>query len=353
MLNRPNAKKSKSKRTALSSAQVFSAGSTQSQSLLIHEILPDPHQVREMLPSDTLKDSLYAGTSPLEIMDSLLSDFADSPVVKELVEFAGTIQNAGLINPISVRPVGATDLTDLPSHITHIITTGERRWWAHVYLAATGQMILGDQSPTEIAVTYTASSANAILHQLLENFQREDLNAAEKAFGLIQLKDELGKTSKTTWDEVYAALGIKKRYGIYLRNVNKLSPKAIEKIKVIGLKERAIRPITLKLIDHPDLQLKALAYLEKMQNDPNDHLKTLDQFIDELLAPEDKAEKPVRKPRTAKLVNPKTFSKTVTKTAKQISSIDLLSIRKENRDEVVSALQELIEAAQEKLSTLD
>ncbi|MEM8859092.1 MAG: ParB N-terminal domain-containing protein [Chloroflexota bacterium] len=287
-------------------------------------------------------------------MDQMLK-FKDHQPVQNIIQLAETIKNAGLIQPISVRPKEKTGLTDLPATVSHIITTGERRWWAHVYLAATKQTILG-QLPTNIAVTFTPENANVVLQQLLENFQREDLNAAERAFGLIQLKDELEKSNqgKVKWEQVYEALGINKRYGIYLRKVNDLSPQAIEFIKKNNFKEGSVRPISTRLKDYQDHQMAALNHLLNLQaTDPGD-LPSLDLFIDNLLAGSGaKKNKPTQKPRISKPISPKALNKGIGKIRTDLSAIDLLSISKKDRETIVESLEELIREATEKLNSLN
>lgn len=112
-----------------------------------------------------------------------------------LEELADSIKSLGLIQPITVKK-------DSSGH--YIIISGERRWRA-CQLAG-----------LETVPVYLREADDQTLHEmaLVENIQREDLNAMEIAFSLNRLMEECGVTQ----DAVASRVG-KKRSTVanYLR----------------------------------------------------------------------------------------------------------------------------------------
>lgn len=92
-----------------------------------------------------------------------------------LEELAASIKAQGLIQPISVRPVGNS---------RYEIIAGERRWRASQIAGLTEVPVLIREIPDE----------NALAMSLIENIQREDLNPLEEAAGIQRLLDEFGMT---------------------------------------------------------------------------------------------------------------------------------------------------------------
>jgi ParB family chromosome partitioning protein len=97
----------------------------------------------------------------------------------ELEELASSIREKGLVQPIVLRPVGA-------SGQNYEIVAGERRWRAaqraslHVVPAIVRS--LTDQEALELAI--------------IENVQRSDLNAIEEAAGYRELVERFGYTQE-------------------------------------------------------------------------------------------------------------------------------------------------------------
>jgi ParB-like chromosome segregation protein Spo0J len=185
--------------------------------------------------------------------------------VKELAE---AIATHGLINPISIYPRHDDD----PVDVEYRIVTGERRWWAHVYLAANGRYIQeGNErcSPTQIKATLTPEGAGIRAHQLVENWFREDISIVEKAYGLWALRCEMSnlpfgdydEREMVNWQEVEATLKIGRRQRRRIVSVLELSEEAQGVINGHRLSERSVRPIVAKLGDHPPLQLEILNQL--------------------------------------------------------------------------------------------
>lgn len=108
---------------------------------------------------------------------------------ESLQGLAESIRRHGLINPITVRP--------LPDGKTYQIITGERRWRA-AQLAGL----------TEIPCVVKQADYNlALVEQLIENLQREDLAPIDKARALKTLKQSKGLTNR----ELAQMLGLSER----------------------------------------------------------------------------------------------------------------------------------------------
>jgi ParB family chromosome partitioning protein len=92
-----------------------------------------------------------------------------------ILELAESIRAQGLIQPILVRPVGGD---------RYEIIAGERRWRAAQHAGLEEVPVVVRQVNDEAALAMA----------LVENIQREDLNAIEEATGLQRLIDEFGMT---------------------------------------------------------------------------------------------------------------------------------------------------------------
>lgn len=100
-----------------------------------------------------------------------------------LEELAASIKAQGLIQPISVRPVG---------NGRYEIIAGERRWRA-AQIAGLGEVpVLIRDIPDDAALAMS----------LIENIQREDLNPLEEAAGIQRLIDEFQMTHQQAADAV-------------------------------------------------------------------------------------------------------------------------------------------------------
>jgi ParB family transcriptional regulator, chromosome partitioning protein len=131
-------------------------------------------------------DALLSGSEPLSAQDvpSSLALDAMQPGKYQprthmdqaaLESLADSIRGQGLLQPILVRPIGSE---------RYEIIAGERRWRA-------ARLAGLDQVPVLVrAIPDEATLAVA----LIENIQREDLNAIEEALGLQRLVEEFGLT---------------------------------------------------------------------------------------------------------------------------------------------------------------
>ncbi|HIG36874.1 MAG TPA: ParB/RepB/Spo0J family partition protein, partial [Oceanospirillaceae bacterium] len=100
-----------------------------------------------------------------------------------LEELAASIRVHGIMQPIVVRSVGID---------RYEIIAGERRWRA-------AQMAELDSVP---ALIKEVPDEAAIAMALIENIQREDLNAMEEAFALQRLQNEFELTQQQVADAV-------------------------------------------------------------------------------------------------------------------------------------------------------
>jgi len=93
-----------------------------------------------------------------------------------LDELARSIQSSGIIQPLVVRPVGNR----------FQLIAGERRWRAAQRAGMNSVTAIVRQVPDELALEMT----------LVENIQREDLNAMEQARAFERLMDEFNATQE-------------------------------------------------------------------------------------------------------------------------------------------------------------
>ncbi|HKW57361.1 MAG TPA: ParB/RepB/Spo0J family partition protein [Candidatus Acidoferrum sp.] len=93
-----------------------------------------------------------------------------------LDELARSIRASGIIQPLVVRPVGSR----------YQLIAGERRWRAAQRAGLTKVSVIIRQVPDELALEMT----------LVENIQREDLNAIEAARAFERLMDEFQLTQE-------------------------------------------------------------------------------------------------------------------------------------------------------------
>src|SRR6202140_2080983 len=91
-------------------------------------------------------------------------------------ELARSIQTSGIIQPIVVRPIGSR----------YQLIAGERRWRAAQRAGLAKVSVIVRQVPNELALEMT----------LVENIQREDLNAIEAARAFERLMDEFQLTQE-------------------------------------------------------------------------------------------------------------------------------------------------------------
>lgn len=286
----------------------------------IDAVMPDPGQPRRLLPAG-LEEKLHRGEmSPAQALRAWMEMAAAPDAAPALVEgaaalrqLASSIEKQGLINPITVRPLA--DAESAPGDVAYLIVTGERRWWAHVLLALEDRPVReGEEAlaPDRIKATVVAPGVAIRAHQLVENLMREDITLLEKARGMVALKEELtalkqdvahgqqAGQQKATWGEVEEVLSISRPYRVRTLKVLSLCDEAQELVARHNLTERAIRPVTEKLGDFPDLQVVALEQLIQWQQeseagagDVRRVTPSMARFVEQLLQ---QVEEPARTP---------------------------------------------------------
>lgn len=134
-------------------------------------------------------DAIFGGnievkTKPMAEMTEInISDIQPNPTQpradfdeEALEELADSIRQLGLIQPITVKRAGEK----------YIIISGERRWRA------------SQKAGLTVVPAYIREVDDTTLHAmaLVENIQREDLNAIEISLGMQRLVDECGLTQE-------------------------------------------------------------------------------------------------------------------------------------------------------------
>jgi ParB family chromosome partitioning protein len=124
------------------------------------------------------REMTHAG--PLQIYIDLIEPSPYQPRTRfreeALDELARSIQSSGIIQPLVLRPIGSR----------FQLIAGERRWRAAQRAGLTKVSAIVRQVPDELALEMT----------LVENIQREDLNAIEAARAFERLMDEFQLTQE-------------------------------------------------------------------------------------------------------------------------------------------------------------
>jgi hypothetical protein len=252
----------------------------------IDSIRPDPEQPRSLL-DETHYQRLWNGEKPYAVLADWLavadhSTTAHKQSAEALKELAETILTHGLIQPICFRPKPPALKMGM-ANFDKLVVVGERRWWAHVYLHATERSF-----SNQIRALPIGADANIKAIQLIENMIREDLNAVERADGIVALREEMGRNNvkKPTWTQIEKLLGIKRTQRWRLQQVHNLSPAARELVVQHNLAEYAIRPITThkELRQHPELQIDALhQFIKWTVAEEDTSSQRLERYIETLL----------------------------------------------------------------------
>ena len=124
------------------------------------------------------REAIHAGPQQIDIDLIEPSPYQPRTRFREeaLDELARSIQTSGIIQPLVVRPIGAR----------FQLIAGERRWRAAQRAGLGKVSVIVRQVPDEIALEMT----------LVENIQREDLNAIEAARAFERLMDEFQLTQE-------------------------------------------------------------------------------------------------------------------------------------------------------------
>lgn len=141
---------------------------------------------------------------------------------ERLDELAASIRAEGILQPIVVRLDTGQD--------RYVIVHGERRYRASRLAGL-----------TEIpAIVRDVPRDRLLVHQLMENIVRDDLNAVDRAAAIRALRSQLGDPP---WDDVAAAVGIKRSRLFQLLGTEKLSADAQTDIREGRLSEKESRAL--------------------------------------------------------------------------------------------------------------
>lgn len=332
----------------------------------LESILPDRDQPRRLLPIDLVEAIATSGLARVEALQEWVhrakSETAEVGLrrnIRELKRLADSIEQHGLISPISVRLPRPDEF--VPPGTEYLIVTGERRYWAHVYLLSEGKQIHEGETitdPNEIKITLARPGVSVRAHQLIENLLREDINAVERARGMWALRYELsglnlaappgeeieenddvnlssheagedqttevnlsshevnqGQTTDVNlsshdlvlWSEVETLLGISRRYRIFVTSTLKLCQEAQDLIADHDLAELTIRPIIQKLKNKPALQVKALTQVIEWQKENEEEggpgvsvVASVKELVEQLLTSEETGQESATAPAIPK-----------------------------------------------------
>jgi len=138
----------------------------------LKELLSD---VKTPASSSNVKSSSALRTLAVDLLKPGKYQPRQDMAKEALAELADSIRSQGVIQPIVVRPDGCGN---------YEIIAGERRWRA-------AQLANLHEVPVVIK---EISDKNVIAISLIENIQREDLNAIDTALGIQRLVDEFNMT---------------------------------------------------------------------------------------------------------------------------------------------------------------
>ncbi|MGC6481312.1 MAG: ParB/RepB/Spo0J family partition protein [Porticoccaceae bacterium] len=179
---------------------------------------------------------------------------------ESLQELAHSIANQGLIQPIVVREIAQNK---------YEIIAGERRWRA-------AQLAGLDTVP---AMLREISDQATIAIALIENIQREDLNAIEESQALIRLQDEFNLTQQ----QVAEAVGKSRSSVTNLMRLASLQPLVQQQLergdidlghaKCLLSLEGDTQILAARTVASDDLTVRQTEALVKKLQSPNPHKK--------------------------------------------------------------------------------
>jgi len=142
-------------------------------------IQPQPTASGSAAAAALAREPMHAGPHQIDIDLIEPSPYQPRTRFREeaLDELARSIKSSGIIQPLVVRPIGNR----------YQLIAGERRWRAAQRAGLTKVSAIVRQVPDELALEMT----------LVENIQREDLNAIEAARAFERLMDEFQLTQES------------------------------------------------------------------------------------------------------------------------------------------------------------
>lgn len=139
-----------------------------------------------------------------------------------LDELANSIRAEGILQPIVVRFDDDRD--------RYVIVHGERRFRAAT-IAGLAEIP---------AIVRDVPAGRLLVHQLMENIVRDDLNTVDRAAAIRALRGQLGDPP---WEDVAAAVGIRRSRLFQLLGTEKLTPEARADIREGRLSEKQSRAL--------------------------------------------------------------------------------------------------------------
>lgn len=306
----------------------------------------DPNQPRYFIPTQLVEPFMQGSMTHQEVLQEWLQ-LANETAVSKLRQLADTIEQHGLIQPIIVRQIAPRP--ELPD-IKYVLIAGERRFWAHVLLQSQRRVIQiaqTDQPVSTVKAILAEEGVSVRAYQIIENLVRDDINAIDKARGLWALRYELSgieadfqtrgydqvnhgspKAKLVSWDAVSDALGISKRYRIYVTAVLTLPKEAQNLVSQYDLPERVLRPVVQKLKGYPDAQVQAVQQLIAWKEDGNDEgedgsiTKAVEDLVARLLR---RLEPSQQKPQTDTTSVTKRTTKIMSKMKSALKAVEKVS----------------------------
>ncbi|MCX6024359.1 MAG: ParB/RepB/Spo0J family partition protein [Chloroflexi bacterium] len=162
-----------------------------------------------------------------------------------LEELASAIRAEGVLVPIEVT-------YDADRNV-YIIVHGERRWRA---AQAAGLAEIP-------AMVRELDGNHRVVRQLMENLQREDLNAVDRARGFRAIKEAMGGVA---WEQVADAVGIKRSRLFQLLDIEKLPETIQDDIRAGRLSEKHGRALK-DLEDAQQTELRDVVVAEGLSGD--------------------------------------------------------------------------------------
>lgn len=234
---------------------------------------------------------------------------------EELIELAKSIQENGVLQPLTVRKMGLNGFE---------LIAGERRLRAAA---------LADCERVPCLII-ECDDQQAAIYSLLENLQRVDLDPFEEAEGIEKLIQEWNITQ----EEAAKRLGKKQSTIANKLRLLRLSPEERSLIQESGLTERHARAI-LKLKDEG---LRSIALRHMIERGLN--VKQTEDFVERLLERDRQQEQKNRRRIIIKDV--RIFMNTITKAVDtmRLSGIDAFTAQKET-DEYIECVVRIPKAA--------
>lgn len=234
---------------------------------------------------------------------------------EELIELAKSIQENGVLQPLTVRKMGLNGFE---------LIAGERRLRAAA---------LADCERVPCLII-ECDDQQAAIYSLLENLQRVDLDPFEEAEGIEKLIQEW----HITQEEAAKRLGKKQSTIANKLRLLRLSPEERSLIQESGLTERHARAI-LKLKDEG---LRSIALRHMIERGLN--VKQTEDFVERLLERDRQQEQKNRRRIIIKDV--RIFMNTITKAVDtmRLSGIDAFTAQKET-DEYIECVVRIPKAA--------